>query len=146
MGVKVDYASLKKFRDNLAKLDKGQTQQFTEAAVKELAGRLLRKVKKLTPVGRYEPGSGKTGGTLRRNWSVGEVTREGSKYTIEIVNPTVYSPYVEFGHRTPDHKGWVEGRFMLTISEQELKRDAPRLLENKLKRFVEGTLNGQRYR
>ena len=28
---------------------------------------------------------------------------------------------LKFGHRTRNHKGWVQGRFMLTISEQELK-------------------------
>ena len=143
MGAKVDYAALKRFRDNLAKLNKQQTAQFTEAAVKELAARLLRKVKKLTPVGQYPAGSGRTGGTLRRNWTIGEVVREGSSYSIEIINPTEYAVYVEFGHRTRNHKGWVDGRFMLTVSEQELKRDAPRILENKLKKFVEGVLNAK---
>jgi len=48
---------------------------------------------------------------------------------------------VEFGHRTINRVGWVDGRFMLTISEQELEADAPRILENKLKNFFEGILN-----
>lgn len=139
----VDFKALQSFRDNLAKLTKEQTEQFTEAAIKELAARLLRKVKKLTPVGAYPPESGKMGGTLRRGWTVGEVIKTGAMYSIEIINPTEYGVYVEFGHRTRDHKGWVPGQFFLTISEDELKRDAPRILQQKLTKFVEGVLNGK---
>jgi len=75
---------------------------------------------------------------LRREWTVGEVVKTDNGYTIEVINPTEYASYVEFGHRTPNHKGWVEGRFMLTISEQELEADAPRILENKLMKFLGG--------
>jgi hypothetical protein len=139
---KVDVKSLQKFKANMAKLNRQQTSQFTEAAIKELAGRLLRKVKFRTPVGIYPASSGKTGGTLRRGWEVGEVVKEGSVYTIEIVNPVVYAPYVEFGHRTVNN-GWVEGRFMMTISELELQRDAPRLLQSKLNSFVKGVFNAK---
>jgi hypothetical protein len=51
-----------------------------------------------------------------------------------------YASYVEYGHRTADHKGWVEGRFMLTISVQELERMAPALLEKKLIKFLYDSL------
>jgi len=140
MSAKVDYTALKQFRDNLEKLSKTQMQQFTEAAVKDLAARLLRKVKMRTPVGVYPKVkvSGKKGGTLRRGWRVGAVVKDGSAYTVEIINPTPYASYVEFGHRTRDHTGWVEGRFMMTISEQELQRDAPGILERKLNQFLKG--------
>ncbi len=40
--------------------------------------------------------------------------------------------YVEYGHRTRNHKGWVEGKFMLTISEKELKAQLPKIIERKL--------------
>ena len=142
MGAKVDYAALKRLRDNLAKLDEEQSAQFTEAAVKELAARLLAKVKKLTPVGRYKAGSGKVGGTLRRGWTISKVSRKGGGYTIDIINPTAYAMYVEYGHRTRGGRGWVDGKFMLTISERELKRDAPRIIENKLNKFLEGIMKG----
>lgn len=131
-----EFNKLVKFRDNLAKLDEGQSRQFIESALKELAARLLAKVKKRTPVGIYPAGSGKNGGTLRRSWTVGKVVRKGGAYSIDIINTVYYAPYVEFGHRARGGKGWVQGRFMLTISEQELKRDAPRILENKLNKFV----------
>jgi hypothetical protein len=41
---------------------------------------------------------------------------------------------VEFGHRTRNGEGWVEGRFMLTISEQEIQNASSRILQNKLKK------------
>lgn len=104
--------------------------------------------------------SGRRGGTLRRGW-VSEshqeaergrgtpqakeileyanglqVSHTGGVYTIEITNPVEYASYVEFGHRTTNHKGWVPGRFMMTISEQEIGQTAPKLLEKKIKDFL----------
>lgn len=101
--------------------------------------------------------NGKKGGTLRRGWtsqkgqgSEGLTTRSvaqfvdtlkvnhyGDTYVIEIVNPVEYASYVEFGHRTANHNGWVEGKFMMTISEQELQAIAPKVLENKIKKYLE---------
>lgn len=144
---KVDVRDLENFKKNLEKsLSGNEINSFIESCAKELAARLLAKVIKRTPVGQYPSGSGKVGGTLRRGWTGGQsqsattyanglkVNHFGDVYVIEIINPVEYAPYVEFGHRTRDHKGWVEGRFMLTISEQEIERDAPRVLENKLKK------------
>ncbi|BFH65071.1 hypothetical protein PAJ34TS1_56630 [Paenibacillus azoreducens] len=39
---------------------------------------------------------------------------------IEVFNPVYYSSYVEHGHYTPGDQGWVEDKFMMTISVQEL--------------------------
>jgi HK97 gp10 family phage protein len=130
--MKANTKGLEKFQENLKKLNKQQTSQFTEKALKELAARLLKRVIHRTPV---------KSGHLRRAWTVGEVTREGDAFTVEIVNNVEYAPYVEFGHRTPNHTGWVDGRFMLTISEIELQRDAPQLLMNKLNKFIKDISN-----
>jgi hypothetical protein len=148
---KVDFRDLENFRDNIEKtLSDTQVDLFIESCAKELAARLLAKVIKRTPVGQYPSSSGKKGGTLRRGWT-GEKSQDatayagslkvnhfGGVYVIEIINPVEYASYVEFGHRTRNHEGWVEGKFMLTISEQEIERDAPRILENKLKKKLEG--------
>lgn len=141
---------LKKFRDELNKLQ--NPDEFVESCAKELAARLLRMVVKRTPVGEYPKSSGKKGGTLRRGWT-GEkrssaqnyadsltVHHFGDTYVIEIVNPVEYASYVEYGHRTPNHKGWVKGRFMMTISEQELEKIAPKVLERKIKKYLGGCL------
>lgn len=143
----VDFSDLKKFRDNLEKhFNEAQVTAFIESCAKELSARLLAKVVKRTPTGEYPKESGKKGGTLKRGWT-GEkgggasayanslkVHHYGGVYVIEIINPVEYASYVEFGHRTRNHEGWVEGRFMLSISEGEIKRDAPKIIEKKLKK------------
>ena len=147
---KFDCKDLKDFQQQLAKLQ--NPDDFVESCAKELAARLLRMVVKRTPVGEYPKSSGKKGGTLRRGWT-GEkrssaqnyadsltVHHFGDTYVIEIVSPVEYASYVEYGHRTANHKGWVKGRFMMTISEQELEKIAPKVLENKIKKYLGGCL------
>jgi hypothetical protein len=164
--VRLDYDELKKLKEQIMLFgDPTQTDKFLESCAKELAARLLRKVIKRTPVGQYEEGSGKVGGTLRRGWTTGStgdsshdtkqamynnmfggsgtvsqsnmtVNKVGNDFVIEIINPVEYASYVEFGHRTRNHKGWVEGKFMLTISEDEIRKSAPRILEKKLEKYL----------
>ena len=38
---------------------------------------------------------------------------------------------------------WVEGRFMLTISTQELEQQAPAILERKLYKFLKECLDAE---
>ena len=59
---------------------------------------------------------------------------------IEIMNTIEYASYVEYGHRTRGHKGWVPGRFMLTVSEQEVQTIAPKVLEQKIKKYLMGCM------
>lgn len=148
--IKIDIKGMKKLQKNLNKLKDEQVQEFIEGVSKELAARLLAKVIKRTPVGQYPKGSGKMGGTLRRGWTGQKnnnaatyaqslsIQHVGNSYVIEIINPVQYASYVEFGHRTPNHNGWVEGRFMLTISEQELESEAPNIIEKRLKTTLGG--------
>ena len=146
-GGNVDFRELQEFRRKMeASLNDDQINDFIESCAKELAARLLAKVIKRTPVGQYPARTGKKGGTRRRGWTGGKtqggkayadslrVNHYGNTYVIEVVNPVEYASYVEFGHRTRNHEGWVEGKFMLTISEQEVQGDAAKILENKLKR------------
>lgn len=146
---KMDVKGLVEFQKQLQKLQDPDV--FLQSCVKELAARLLRLVIKRTPVGQYPKGSGKQGGTLRRGWtgSKGQpsaagyvdslaIHHTGDTYVIEITNPVEYASYVEYGHRTANHEGWVTGRFMMTISEQELERIAPKVLENKIKKYFRG--------
>ena len=144
-------SGMKEFRDKLKELQDPDV--FVESCAKELAARLLRLVVKRTPVGDYSGDTytcasgqphkghkvpGKTGGTLRRGWTIGEIRKEGNLYKIDIVNPVEYASYVEYGHRTANHKGWVKGHFMMTISEQELSKIAPKVLENRIKKYLGG--------
>lgn len=102
---------------------------------------------------------GKNGGTLRHGWTAQKegngseglktngvsqfvdtlsIHHFGDTYVVEIINPVWYAPYVEYGHRTANHRGWVPGHFMMTISEQELETIAPKVLELKIKKYFEG--------
>lgn len=140
------------FQKKLEKINQNEVDAFLEDCAKELAARLIRMVVKRTPVGKYPKGSGKKGGTLRRGWTGNQkqgaksyaesltIRHEGDSYIIEIVNPVEYASYVEYGHRTANHSGWVDGVFMMTISENDLKDIAPKILENKLKKFLGGVL------
>ncbi len=138
-----DFRELEAFRDKMQRLEEQEAERFCEDCAKELAARLLRKVVKRTPVGQYPAGSGKMGGTLRRGWTAEnttgyvnslEVRKEGNNYIIDITNPVSYASYVEYGHRTANHKGWVNGHFMLTISEKEIRQSAPAILQRKLEK------------
>lgn len=141
---------MKDFQKQMEKLQ--DPDLFVEACAKELAARLLRMVVKRTPVGQYPESSGKSGGTLRRGWtgtkrssaqSYAEslkVNHFGDTYVIEIVNPVEYASYVEYGHRTANHNGWVKGHFMMNISKQELERIAPRVLEKKIQQYFAGCM------
>lgn len=113
---------------------------FYEAATKEMGARFLSKVKKRTPVGDYPSGTGRVGGTLRDSWKTSDVSNKDGKYTLTVYNPVEYAPYVEFGHRTRGHNGWVKGRFMMTQSEVELREEMPRILENKFNKMVKEKL------
>ena len=149
--VRLDYKELIKLKENILLFgNPDQMDAFFESCAKELAARLLAKVIKRTPVGQYPAETGKKGGTLRRGWTGGEssnakaysnslkVNKVGNDYVIDIINPVEYASYVEFGHRTRNHKGWVEGKFMLTISEDEIRNSAPTILQKKLKDYLKG--------
>lgn len=84
--------------------------------------------------------SGYTGGTLRDAWTIGDIEKVGDSWTVTIENNTEYASDVEYGHRqTPGRyvpalgkslkASWVKGKFMLKITEQELERIAPDILE-----------------
>lgn len=148
-----DAGGLKDFQKNLEKISPSEIDTFLESCAKELAARLLRMAVKRTPVGDYSGDSylcasgeqhkgnkvpGKVGGTLRRGWTAGEIRKEGDTYKVIVSNPVEYASYVEFGHRTikKNGYGWAAGHFMMTISEKELEDIAPKVLENKLKKFL----------
>lgn len=122
-----DFSEVKKFHDNLKVMHRAWP-DFMEECTIELANRLLAKVVPRTPVDE---------GELRRGWVINHVRLSSGGAEVEVINYVYYYPYVEFGHRTADHKGWVEGRFMMTISEQELERELPAIMERKVKKFIE---------
>lgn len=161
--VQINMDQLKALQDTLKEASM-TTDDLMKQAAKELAARLLRKVIKNTPVGQYD--DGRVGGTLRRGWTSAsekeamygalfggankvdpdmfDVRKEGNNYVIEIVNPVEYASYVEFGHRTRGGGGWVKGQFFLTISENQLQKSAPAIVEKRIYNWLGGVLGDQR--
>ena len=135
--IKVQFNGLKEFQKIIEEMEKEKEQLMVDT-IKELAARLLRKVIKRTP---------SDTGNLRRNWTVSDVRKNGENYEIEVSNSAEYASYVEFGHRqTPGRfvpaigkrlkKSWVKGKFMLTISESELQKQAPAVIEKKIAEWL----------
>lgn len=157
-----DYKQLQRLRDSLATLQSMDMDRFCTEVSKELAARLLSLVIPATPVGQYPKSTGKKGGTLRRGWTAKSqaeatkggkadvkayaealpVRKSGNAYTIEVINPVEYASYVEFGHRTRGGDGWVPGQYFLTLSEQDLERLAPGVIERKLEALLREVFNG----
>ena len=154
--VKINMAGLEIMKKNLENIQKNQA-EIMASLVKSLGALLLRKVIFRTPVGDYSylaqtsktvdgkkvPNTKKNGGNLRRNWTIGQVFKNGNLYSVEVINPTHYASYVEYGHRQTLgrfvpvlgkklKRAWVPGRFMLTISENEIKENMDAILEKKL--------------
>lgn len=171
-GGSFDFKEIEKLQKQIERLEQ-ERDPFVQDCLQELAAQMLQKVKRRTPVGvapklggpktvKVKGSNGKTrsflsknaaikqqywagyvGGDLRRNWTVGQIQKNGDNYHIEIINPTEYASYVEYGHRqTPGRyipalgvsakKAWIPGKFMLTISEKEIENEAPKLIEKKL--------------
>lgn len=128
-----DFSEFKKLGKDLIAMEKAFPSFITEC-VHEIANRLLAKVVPRTP---------SDTGELRKGWTLGRVILTATGAEIEVFNPIAYSPYVEYGHRTANHQGWVEGRFMMTISQQELERELPAIMEKKMERFLNKYLGGR---
>lgn len=156
---KADFRQLKALQKKIDKLSKVDFDRFYTEAAKDMAGHLLNKVKKRTPV---------IYGKLRDAWAVLPIERQGDQYVITVINGLRYASYVEYGYRqqpgrfipgywdgerfiyNPDEEGGmvlknicVGGRFMLTISIQELERMAPVLLEKRLLEFLKGCFDAE---
>lgn len=161
-----DFSELRKYADKLEKLTDADINDLCVKCSRQLAARLLALVIPRTPVGNYPASSGKKGGTLRRGWTSStynraqaandsgdaavkaatwaenlRVHKSGNLYTIEIKNPVEYASYVEFGHRTVSG-GWVDGKYMLTISEERLKQISPAVLQRMINKKLHEVLNG----
>ncbi len=161
---KCDFRQLKKLQKKMEKFSKIENEEFCEMCAKHLAARLLSRVIKETPVGRYDNkpiyyvtknqnlamfygDNNRQGGTLRRSWSeenkTVHVKHKGNEFICEIVNSTEYAYYFEYGHRRADHKGWINGRFVLEKSTLQLDAQAPRIVEKLLMKKLGEIFNDQ---
>lgn len=128
MNIKVDASGLNRFR---IALGNAQADEAIKASLMEAVMLALRRTKQKTHV---------ITGTLRREWKVTSITKEGSNWVVWLYNDTKYAMYVEYGHRTrlnrkTGRRGWVNGQYMMTLSCEEVQRDLSSIVKKHMDSF-----------
>lgn len=127
----------KRFLDFLHKATSTQAEESYKSAIDNIDARIMRGVKKMTPVGQYDVKSGKKGGTLRRNWSIKRAKTVTGGVQGSVFDPVYYAIYVNYGHRLRNNKWW-EGYHMLEntldaiepFAKEIFKRQVYKILKN----------------
>lgn len=128
MGISFNYKELSAYISSITVMKK-DFNKFLRKFLLEMADRILARVKPRTPV---------ISGDLKRGWELGDIHGEGKHLTIEILNGMEYATEIEYGHRIVHNGievGWYEGRFMLKISIDEIKRQMPSRYQSEFKKF-----------
>ena len=119
----VNTTEWKKMQEKLQKISQNSKDDslayFLKGFMVEMAERVIAKTKPRTPVDT---------GALRQAWILGDVHRDGNNISVEILNGMEYATFIEYGHkivRNGIEVGWCNGRFMLTISINEIRNQIP---------------------
>lgn len=106
---------------------------FTTKAGKKVSFKAKARTRQV----RFSNSKTQVGGTLRKGWYITGVKKNGNKLFILIYNNVEYASFVEYGHRKRNNKGWVEGRFMLTISMKEVEHSLQQIADKHCKKVLE---------
>ena len=134
-----DDTEIRKWNERIAQAQSMVDSEFLKAS-KQVALEFLKRVKVKTPKGRT--------GKLNQSWQIGTPVKQGDTYVITIYNPMEYAEFVEYGHRQQVgryvpaigkrlKKPWVEGRFMMRMTEKEIEERLPTVVKNVERRIVE---------
>lgn len=99
--------------DNFNKTLENASKNFnneTSKILDKITQKLTAKVKLKTPV---------STGVLRRSWQ----SKKSGELERTVYNNVKYSSMVEYGHRTRGGKSFVDGRYMLTKSVEEIENE-----------------------
>lgn len=124
-GGKCEYDDVTRFQANLERFQGRELDALARRICDKIAETLVGDAKKKTPV---------VTGNLRRSWKQSAVTKSGAHWTVTVYNTADYAIYVEYGHRTRDHKKWVEGRFMLTNAKKRIDKKARIIISEEVKK------------
>lgn len=128
MGFNVNYKELSAYLSSITVM-KDEFHSFLKKFLIEMANRVIAKTKPRTP---------KDTGALRNSWELGDIKGEGENISVEILNGMEYATEIEYGHRIVINNvevGWYEGRFMLKISIDEVRRQMPLRYQSRFKEF-----------
>lgn len=144
MSVKIDISEMIALRDRIQKLLDVDLDAYCSTVTKHVAGELMKIAIQRTP---------RKTSNLVNAWTTTDIQKVGDTYHIEVINPVEYAEYVEFGHVQQSgryvkaigkrlKKGWVEGKFMLTIAERDLQRNLDEIIRQKLEALLMEVING----
>lgn len=128
MKAEVEFESLKEFIDNLKEMGDAE---ISQSFLNKVVARCDNVTKKNTPVRQVN------GGTLRNGWKF-KMRGNGKHLEADYYNDTDYATYVEYGHRTRDHKKWVIGHFMLTKGIQAVERSRTKIAKSVIEKAYKG--------
>ena len=162
MGVEFDA-----FNSSLVKLSQsGNLQKFNKQVLKELSGVYVREAKLNTPVGKRSVKFMQNGKVetkyfdsehTRQSWSVGRYRLDDRTGRIRVFNTSSYASFLNDGHRQEvgrflpwlgQSKGgvmqggklkkpWVDGAYMHEKAEKVVSKNAKRIMEITLKKWIE---------
>ena len=124
-----DFRELRNFQKKLEVAEQ-EIEKIMVETVKDVAEEFLKEVIRRTPKSDTD--------LLKRSWKCDmNVKKEGNTYTVEIVNESEIASFIEYGHKTANG-GWVEGKFMMTITEDEVKRKLPAIAQKRIDEYLKG--------
>lgn len=129
-----DYSDFKAFRSNYENLVK-EFDGWLKNFMKTEGQWLIRGMKAKTPVDT---------GLLRESWDLDEFEVTTSEVKLWFINSAEYSSDVEWGHAKPNRAGvaveggpdWVDGRFMMTLTLEELEQVMPSHFNTQFRSFL----------
>lgn len=128
MKMKVDFRELKQLQKQIEQAEKNFNKTI-EKIVNDIADEFLAEVKAKTP--------SSDSNKLKENWKK-RIVSNGSGYTVEIYNDLEYASSVEYGHKINDGKGWKQGHFMMTITENDIKNRMDKIAQPTIDDMLRG--------
>lgn len=128
MSSKVDFKELIELQKRLKKAQ-AEVPKMIEQIVDDIGNEFLAEVKTKTP--------NSDNNKLKNNWKK-KVSKVGNGYQVEIYNDLEYASSVEYGHRINGGKGWKEGKFMMTITENDIQRRLDKIAQPHIDNMLKG--------
>ena len=167
MGVEFDLKEFAAFNSSLVKLSQsGNLKKFNKQVLKELSWVYVREAKLNTPVGKRSVKIMQNGKVqtkyfdtehTRQSWIVGRYRLSNRTGRIKVFNTSSYASFLNDGHRQEVgkflpwlgqakggimqggrlKKPWVDGAYMHEKAEKVVNKNAKRIMEITLKKWVE---------
>lgn len=126
--------NLSNLLNSIGKMDK-DFNNVIKNALNEAGNKVLAKTIVRTPVGQYK--DGRVGGTLRQGWELSQARKKKQNIFIaSVFNNIEYATFVEKGHFTPNRKRFIDGKYMLAKSVEEV--DLQSILMSKVGAVING--------